>query len=78
MIREHPRLLCVSDLFEPIGPEPYFDRGRTVDGAEFLQVLSRPSLPQRIAYWRQQPTGELLFLPEDDQLVSLLLTYTLP
>ncbi len=78
MIHRHPRLLCVSDLFEPVGEVPYFDRGRRIDGRELFSILSRPSFPQRIEYWRRQPTGELLFLPEDDALVSLLLTYTLP
>ncbi len=78
MIRRHPRLLCVSDLFEPVGDVPYFDRTRRVDGETFFEILSAPSLEQRIAYWRSQPTAELLFLPEDDDQVSLLLSYTLP
>lgn len=78
MIHRHPRLLCVSDLFEPVGVVPYFDRERRVDGEEFFAVLSRPSFPQRIAFWRAQPTSELLFLHDDDDLVSLLTSYTLP
>lgn len=78
MIHRHPRLLCVSDLFEPVGVVPYFDRERRVDGEELFSLLSRPSLPQRIAFWRAQPTSELLFLHDDDDLVSLLTSYTLP
>jgi len=78
MIHRHPRLLCVSDLFEPVGVVPYFDRERIVDGEEFFSVLSAPSFPQRIAYWRAQPTSELLFLHDDDDMVSLLTSYTLP
>lgn len=78
MIHRHPRLLCVSDLFEPVGEVPYFDRSRTVDGAAFFRVLSSPSFEQRIAYWREQPTSELLFLHPDDDMVSLLTSYTLP
>ncbi len=78
MIHRHPRLLCVSDIFEPVGEIPYFDQGRRVTGKEFFEILSAPSFKQRIAYWRAQPTTELLFLPEDDQMVSLLLTYALP
>ena len=77
MIQRHPRLLCVSDLFEPVGEVPYFDRSTVVDGRAFFDLLKRPSFPQRIAFWRQQPTGELLFLPEDDEMVSLLVSYTL-
>ncbi len=77
LIHRHPQLLCISDLFEPVGEIPYFDRTSLVSGEEFLAILSRPSFPQRIAYWRQQPTDELLFLPDDDNLVSLLLSYTL-
>ncbi len=78
MIHGHPELLCVSDLFEPVGDEPHFDRSTRVTGGKFFRIRSRPSYPQRIAYWRQQPTAELLFLPEEDELVSLLLSYTLP
>ncbi len=78
MIHRHPRLLCVSDIFEPVGEIPYFDRQRRVDGKEFFEILSAPSFQQRIDYWRAQPTSELLFLPEDDRMVSLLLSYTLP
>ncbi len=78
MIQSHPELLCVSDLFEPVGEEPYFDRARVVSGREFFAILSRPSYPQRIAYWRQCPTAELLFLHPEDEMVSLLTSYTLP
>lgn len=78
MINRHPELLCVSDLFEPVGSVPYFDRDRSVDGAAFFEVLSAPSFPQRTAYWRKQPNAELLFLHPDDDMVSLLLSYTLP
>ena len=78
MINRHPELLCVSDLFEPVGDEPYFNSTKTVDGKEFFKILSRPSYKQRIKYWRKRATTELLFLPEDDNIVSLLLSYTLP
>ncbi|MCP3959704.1 MAG: sulfotransferase [bacterium] len=78
MINRHPRLLCVSDLFEPVGEVPYFDRQRRADGRELFEILSAPSFEQRIRYWRSQPTTELLFLPEEDRMVSLLLCYTLP
>ncbi len=78
MISRHPHLLCVSDLFEPVGEEPYFDRERIVDGEEFFRILSRPSFSQRIAFWRSQPTSELLFLHDEDEMVSLLTSYALP
>jgi hypothetical protein len=78
MVQRHPRLLCVSDLFEPVGQEPYFDRVTQLDGKAFFEILSRPSFPQRIAFWRAQPTDELLYLDEDDRMVSLLTSYTLP
>ena len=71
-------MLCVSDLFEPVGDVPYFDRDRVVAGSEFFAVLSRPSFKQRIRYWRRQPNAELLYLHDDDEMVSLLLSYTLP
>ncbi|MFQ5632488.1 MAG: sulfotransferase, partial [bacterium] len=77
LINKHPQLLCVSDFFEPVGDVPYFDRDRIVDGREFFEILSSPSFKQRIKYWREQPTAELLFLHEDDNMVSLLLSYTL-
>ena len=78
MIHRHPRLLVASDIFEPVGEIPYFDRGRRVSGQEFFRVLSAPSFKQRIAYWRSRPTDELLHLPADDRMVSLLFCYTLP
>jgi len=78
LLRAHPRLLCVSDLFEPVGEVPYFDRATCVSGERFFEYLSAHSHPLRIAYWRRQPTDELLYLPEKDDMVSLLLTYTLP
>ena len=34
MIHRHPQLLCVSDLFEPVGEVPYFDHRKIVDGEE--------------------------------------------
>ncbi len=78
MIDRHPDLLCVSDLFEPVGSVPYFDRNQVLDGPAFFGILSRPSFPQRTRYWRLQANAELLFLHDDDEMVSLLLSYTLP
>lgn len=78
MINRHPQILCVSDLFEPVGDIPYFKQELRVNGEDFFKTLSSPSLKQRIKYWRNRPTSELLFMPEDDNMVSLLLTYTLP
>jgi hypothetical protein len=78
MIHRHPKLLCISDLFEPVGDVPYFDRQHVVSGPEFFRILSLPSFPQRIQFWRERPTSELLHLPDDDNMVSLLATYTLP
>ncbi|UCE06529.1 MAG: hypothetical protein JSW07_00355 [bacterium] len=77
MINRHDRLLCVSDLFEPVGEVPYFDQEKIVDGREFFRVLRSPSYKQRIKYWREQLTTEFLCLHEDDNMVSLLLSYTL-
>jgi hypothetical protein len=77
MINRHPAILCASDIFEPVGDNPFFEP-RVVNGKEFFRLLSKPSHPARIRFWRQQPTDELLFLHPDDQHVSLLLSYTLP
>lgn len=78
MIGHHPELLSVSDLIEPVGEIPYFDRDRRVDGKAFFDVLKQPSFPQRTAYWRHQANAELLYLHDDDEMVSLLVSYTLP
>ncbi|MEM7102870.1 MAG: sulfotransferase [Bacteroidota bacterium] len=78
MLNRHPDVLIVSDLFEPVGDEPYFHSDKVVSGTEFWNVLKRPSFPQRIKSWRQKPNAELLFLPPDDDMVSLLLCYTIP
>ncbi len=78
MLQRHPEIVCVSDLIEPVGPVPLLDDDRVVTADEFLQTLRAPSLPERIRYWRAQPTDELLHLPANDDDVSLLLTYTLP
>ena len=77
-LNDHPEILVVSDIFEPGGVEPYFDREVLVDGHQLWAMLSRPSLPQRIKYWRDQSTDELLYLHPDDDKVSLLMSYTLP
>ena len=78
VIRSHPRILCVSDIIEPVGVVPYFSRTETISGLDFWRILAAPSLKQRIDYWRHKATDELLYLPGEDDLVSLLLTYTLP
>jgi len=78
LINMHPDIICISDLFEPVGSNPYFQEDHVVSGPDFFKILSRPSHKQRIAYWRRQPTDELLFLHDDDEMVSLLLSYTLP
>lgn len=78
MLNRHPELVIISDLFEPVGDEPYFHPEWNVNGAEFWKIISRPSFPQRIKSWRRKPNAELLFLPDDDNLVSLLLSYTIP
>ena len=78
LLHTHPDVAVVSDLFEPAVDEPYFDRHTQLTGPEFWQLLTRPSVAERIAYWREQPTDELLFLPEADDDVSLLMSYTLP
>lgn len=77
-LHEHPDLTVISDLFEPVGAMPYLDRGAPVSGAEFWGLLSAPSHPERVRYWRSQPTEELLHLPTADRDVSLLNCYTLP
>ena len=78
MINSHPEILCVSDILKPVGTIPYFDASLKVSGKEFFRVLSQESLAQRIKHWRKRRNEELLFLPEKDEMVSLLLCYTLP
>ncbi len=74
----HPDVVVVSDLLEPALEEIYFDPQVQLDGAAFWEVLTRPSLPERIEFWRREPTDELLYLPAADRDVSLLMAYTLP
>ena len=71
MINLHPQILCVSDLFEPVGPVPYFDREIVVTGEKFFEILSSPSTKPRLRYWRERETKERLFYPDDENLVSL-------
>lgn len=78
LLHAHPEVTVVSDLFEPAGPMPYLDPARVVTGGEFWETLAAPTHPERIRYWRQQPTDELLHLPAEDDQVSLLACYTLP
>lgn len=78
VLHAHPEIVVVSDLLEPALAEVYFDPDVHLDGAGFWEVLTRPSLPERIAYWRERPTAELRYLPPLDRDVSLLMTYTLP
>lgn len=74
----HPDIIVISELFEPIAGVPYFDRDSSVDGEEFFKMISQPTMPERIRVWRNSKTKECKFLPEDDNKVSLLLSYTLP
>ena len=78
LLHTHPDVAVISDLFEPAVDEPYFDQVHPITGEQFWKLLIRPSIPQRIAHWRRLPTDELLFLPDDDADVSLLMSYTLP
>ncbi len=78
LLHSHPDVVVISDLLEPVGPMPYFDRNTMVTGAEFWEMLSVPSHPERIKRWRCSATEELLYLPPDDDDVSLLMAYTLP
>ena len=78
MLQRHRDLVCISDLIEPVGDLPLIETEDVVPVGVFLDVLRAPSLPERIRYWRAQPTDELLHLPDCDEDVSLLLAYTLP
>ncbi|MFC2061380.1 sulfotransferase [Elusimicrobiota bacterium] len=78
MLNRHPEILIASDLFEPTGPVPYFDRSRLISGEDFFKILSRPSIKPRLRYWRERATKERLFYPDDENLVSLLLCYAIP
>ena len=78
LINDHPDIVCVSDLFEPVGPAPYFDRETKISGTDFFNMIAAPSTKPRLRYWRERQTKERLFVPEDEGLVSLLLSYTIP
>lgn len=78
LLHTHPDIAVVSDLFEPAVDEPYFAHSPKLTGDEFWELLTRPSIAERIAHWRERPTDELLFLPTNDHDVSLLMSYTLP
>lgn len=78
VLNRHREVVVVSDLLEPALDEIYFDPDVRLDGASFWSVMTRPSVPERIAHWREQPTDELLYLPPADDDVSLLMAYTLP
>ncbi len=79
MLNRHPDIVCMGDLIEPTGPNPYFDRSDVVSGEHFFKLLSAPSIKPRLRFWKDRPTDELMFYPKDDgNHVSLLLCYTLP
>ncbi len=78
ILNKHPDIIIVSDLFEPVGEEPYFRKDFVVSGVQFWDILKSPSFPQRIKSWRKKPNTELLFLHPEDDMVSLLLSYTIP
>ena len=79
VISDHPALVCISDLFEPVGPTPYFDIKDEVTGCEFFRdILAVASTKPRLRYWRERDTKERLFVPEDENLISLFLSYTVP
>lgn len=78
LLHQHPDLVVVSDLIEPAFEEYYFDRHLVLDGDEFWALLSRRAAIERVEYWRRRRTDELLYLPDADDDVSLLMAYTLP
>lgn len=78
MLNDHPRILIVSDLFEPLGPNHYFNLNIKMSGKQFFKLMSRPSVKPRLQYWKVSSNTERLFYPTDDRLVSLLLCYTIP
>jgi len=80
LINQHPEIVCVSDIFEPIRPgaEPLLENIKPISGSDFFKLISRPSYEARIRYWREHQTPEQLFVPENESMVSLILSYTLP
>jgi hypothetical protein len=85
LINQHPDIVCMSDLFEPVAPSPYidrdapyFDRSKKIAGEDFFAMLSAPSSKPRLRYWRERQTKERLFVPTDENMVSLLMSYTIP
>lgn len=78
VLSSHPEVLVISELFEPMRQESYFDNSVWLTGEEFYALLTKKCHPDRIKVWRTNPNPELLNLPSNDDAVSLLSSYTLP
>ncbi len=77
-INTHPRLVSVSELFEPVLPVPYLNNENLISGSDFLKMLTAQTMIERVKIWLSDKTHECLYMPQDKEAISLLLCYALP
>lgn len=77
-LNDHPKIVVISDLFEPLGPNPYFDKKSRMSGEKFFKIMSRHAVEPRKRFWKFDSNVERLFYPENEELVSLMMCYSIP
>jgi len=79
ILNKHKDLCIISDIIEPVGNNSFIkDKETKITGKKFFKEISRKTSNSRIKYWKSHKTKELLFLPKNEENVSLLNCYTLP
>ena len=79
ILNKHKDLCIISDIIEPIGNNSFIKNKKIkVTGEKFFKEISRKTSNSRIKYWRSHKTKELLYLPKNEEEISLLNCYTLP
>jgi len=78
IINAHKDICIISDLIEPIGDNRFIKKNNLITNKEYYNLINRKTSKSRIYYWRKFKTKELLYLPKNDNDVSLLNCYTLP
>ena len=78
ILNSHKDICLISDLIEPVGDNRFIEQNKKITNEKFYNLISRKTSKSRIYYWRKKRTKELLYLPREDNDVSLLNCYTLP
>lgn len=79
ILNNHKDICVISDIIEPIGDNSFLiNKTEKITGEKFFKEISRKTSEARINFWKLHKTKELLYLPKNDNEISLLNCYTIP